>query len=96
MLPWADALGWAASAAALLTAYLRELGRALGQPSDFSGPMAKPHRMALLTAACVAAASEGLWGWHGETLAIALAVILVGALLTAGRRTMRLAVRLRG
>jgi phosphatidylglycerophosphate synthase len=88
---WADALGWAAAAGALLTAYVRELGRALGHPADFSGPMAKPHRMALLTGACVVSALEGLWGWRGETLAIALAVILVGTLVTTARRTLRLA-----
>ena len=93
---WADALGWGAAAAALLTAYVRELGRSLGQPADFSGPMAKPHRMALLTGACVVSALEGLWGWHGEALAIALAVILVGALVTVVRRTLRLAAGLRG
>ncbi len=93
---WADALGWAASAAALLTAYVRELGRALGQTADFSGPMAKPHRMALLTGACVVSALESLWGWRGEMLAIALVVILVGALLTTVRRTLTLAARVRG
>jgi phosphatidylglycerophosphate synthase len=91
----ADAIGWAAGAAALLTAYVRELGRALGQPADFSGPMAKPHRMALLTAACVVSALEGLWGWKGQTLALALALILAGALLTAALRTARLAGRLK-
>jgi phosphatidylglycerophosphate synthase len=92
---WAGALGWAAAAAALLTAYVRELGRGLGQAADFSGPMAKPHRMALMTAACMVAAFEGLWGWKGETLAVALAAILVGTLVTAARRTVRLAQRLR-
>jgi len=43
-------LGWAAAVLAVLTAYVRELGRGLGFPADFSGPMAKPHRMAALTA----------------------------------------------
>ena len=92
---WADNAGWAAAAFAILTAYVRELGRGLGQPADFNGPMAKPHRMALLTAACVAAAAEPLWGWRGQTLAIACAVIAGGSLLTAARRTLTLAGRLR-
>lgn len=92
---WADDAGWAAAAFAILTAYVRELGRALDQPADFSGPMAKPHRMALLTAACAVAAAEPLWGWRGESLAIALALIAVGAALTAARRTLALAGRLR-
>lgn len=92
---WGADAGWAAAAFAVLTAYVRELGRGLGQPADFSGPMAKPHRMALLTAACVAAAAEPLWGWRGQTLAIACAVIAGGAALTAARRTLALARRLR-
>ena len=93
--PWADDAGWAAAALAILTAYVRELGRALGQPADFRGPMAKPHRMALLTAACALAAAEPLWGWRGQTLALACAVIAAGAALTAARRTLTLARRLR-
>lgn len=92
--PWADDAGWAAAALAILTAYVRELGRALGQPADFRGPMAKPHRMALLTAACALAAAEPLWGWRGQTLAIACAVIAAGSALTAARRTLTLARRL--
>ena len=93
---WGDDAGWAAAAFAVLTAYVRELGRALGQPADFRGPMAKPHRMALLTAACVIAAAEPLWGWRGQSLAIACALIAAGAALTAARRTLGLAARLRG
>ena len=93
---WGDDAGWAAAALAVLTAYVRELGRALGQPADFRGPMAKPHRMALLTAGCVAAAAEPLWGWRGESLAIALAVVAAGAALTAARRTLGLGAHLRG
>lgn len=88
---WGEAAGWAAAVFAVLTAYIRELGRALGQPADFGGPMAKPQRMALLTAACLVAAAEPLWGWRGETLAIACGVIALGAALTAVLRTLRLA-----
>ena len=50
------ALGFAAAALAVLTAYVRELGRACGLPADFSGPMAKQHRMAVMTVAALAAA----------------------------------------
>ena len=87
-------LGWVCAALALLTAYLRELGRGLGFAADFSGPMAKPQRMAVLTAGCVISAFEPLWGWRGQTLMIALFVIAVGTALTAGRRTRTLAHRL--
>ena len=86
--------GWLCAALALLTAYLRELGRGLGFPADFSGPMAKPQRMAVLTAACVIGALEPLWGWRGETMMIALVVIAIGAATTAWRRTATLARRL--
>jgi phosphatidylglycerophosphate synthase len=90
----ASALGWCAAAGALLTAYVRELGRGLGFPADFSGPLAKPQRMALLTFASVAAAAEPLWGWRGQCLLIALAIMAVGTLITVARRTLTLARRL--
>jgi phosphatidylglycerophosphate synthase len=92
---WGADAGWAAAAFAILTAYVRELGRALDQPADFSGPMAKPHRMALLTTASALAAAEPLIGWRGQTLALACAAIAAGAALTAARRTATLARRLR-
>lgn len=87
-------LGWFAAWLAALTAYLRELGRGLGFPADFSGPMAKPHRMAALTVACVVGAFEPLWGWKGHALMIGLAVIAAGAAFTALRRTRNLVRRL--
>lgn len=48
-------LGWLAALAAALTAYVRVFGAACGLGHDFRGPMAKQHRMAVLTACCVAA-----------------------------------------
>lgn len=87
-------LGWAAAVLAVLTAYVRELGRGLGFPADFSGPMAKPHRMAALTATCALAAFEPLWGWYGQSVVLGLLVIVAGAAWTAARRTRTLAGRL--
>ena len=87
-------LGWICAALALLTAYVRELGRGLGFPADFAGPMAKPHRMAALTAACGVSALEPLWGWRGQSLMIGLAVIGLGTAFTVFRRTRTLARRL--
>lgn len=91
-------LGWAAAVLAILTAYVRELGRALGQPADFVGPGAKPHRMAMLTTGCFFSASMGLFGidhaWAG--LWAALAVIVLLTAITVVRRTVRLGRRLRG
>ena len=76
-------LGMGAALAAMLTAYVRAVCKAAGAPQDFSGPMAKPHRMALVTALGVAgclAPPE----WRLATPV--LWVILTGSLLTALRR----------
>ncbi|MBP1887425.1 CDP-alcohol phosphatidyltransferase family protein [Sinorhizobium mexicanum] len=91
----APGLGWAAAAFAVLTAYVRELGRATGNPSDFSGPMAKQHRMATVTAAAAIAILEPLWQGHNEVLAIGLSVVALGAALTAFRRGRTLVRRLK-
>ncbi|UJW77043.1 CDP-alcohol phosphatidyltransferase family protein [Rhizobium sp. SL42] len=88
-------LGWAAGAFAVLTAYVRELGRANGHPSDFSGPMAKQHRMATVTAATLATIVEPLWGGHNQLLVIGLSVVAVGAAFTALRRAGTLIKRLK-
>lgn len=89
------ALGWLCAVLAVLTAYVRELGRSLGLAADFRGPMAKPHRMFALTVACILAMFEPLWGWRGETFLIALTIIAAGAVITAWRRTAGLAKGLR-
>ncbi|MGI3124319.1 CDP-alcohol phosphatidyltransferase family protein [Nitratireductor sp. PBL-C9] len=90
------ALGWAAAGFAVLTAYVRELGRACGQQADFSGPMAKPHRMATITAAAVLSLFEPLWNGRSEVLTVALWIVAIGAALTALRRSARLVKALRG
>ena len=90
----AEAVGWLAAVLAVTTAYVRELGRGLGQPADFSGPMAKPHRMAALTIACLISLFEPIWGGNGQLMFAALAIIAVGTLITVVRRTRRLAIRL--
>ncbi len=79
-------LGWSAAAFAVLTAYTRELGRNCGLPADFSGPMAKQHRMAAITAASVLSLAEPLWNGHNQVLIGALWLIAVGAGITAIRR----------
>jgi phosphatidylglycerophosphate synthase len=92
--PSSDALGWTCAVLALATAYLRELGRGLGFPADFSGPFAKQQRMMALTLAAAVSALEPLWGWRGQTLTLALIVIAAGTALTVARRTLTLARRL--
>jgi phosphatidylglycerophosphate synthase len=79
------ALGIGAALAALSTAYVRAVGKAAGAPSDFRGPMAKQHRMALVTAVALfcAALNEG---WSSGLPGLALWVIVVLSVMTAGRR----------
>ncbi|HYC68704.1 CDP-alcohol phosphatidyltransferase family protein [Brevundimonas sp.] len=89
------ALGWLAAVLAVLTAYIRELGRALGFEADFAGPGAKPHRMAVLTAGALLAAVGPLWPMGPSVLLLTLGLIVVLAVITVVRRTLRLAARLR-
>jgi phosphatidylglycerophosphate synthase len=86
----APGLGWAAAAFAVLTAYVRELGRATGNPSDFGGPMAKQHRMATITVAALLSVVEVLWSGGSWVLTIALWIIAAGAAVTALRRGLNL------
>ncbi|PWC37894.1 CDP-alcohol phosphatidyltransferase family protein [Azospirillum sp. TSO35-2] len=90
-LPW---LGWAAALAAMLTAYVRVFGGALGLAQDFGGVMAKQRRMAALTVALLAQAVEHtLWGTRFSLLAAGW-IIMGGSLLTAATRTLGIARRL--
>ena len=52
-MPHAIHIGWAASVFAVMTAYVRVLGRSLGTESYFIGPMAKQHRMFLITLSAI-------------------------------------------
>lgn len=92
---WGPALGWLAATLAVLTAYVRLLGGAMGTRQYFSGPLAKPHRMAVLTVACVLSTLEPLWGWNGRILAAALIVIALGSALTIVRRTQQIAAEIK-
>lgn len=84
------ALGWAAAAFAVATAYVRELGRANGLAADFGGPMAKQHRMAVMTFAALVAIAEPLRAMQGFAVTAALWVVAVGAAITALRRGARI------
>lgn len=87
-------IGWACALAAALTAYIRVFGGALGQAQDFRGPMAKQHRMALLTGACVLALVEAFI-WHERyVLLIAAWIILIGSLATCVTRLKAVAGRI--
>jgi phosphatidylglycerophosphate synthase len=81
------ALGWLAAVLAVATAYIRALGGSLGFEQDFSGPMAKQHRMFTLTAGSLIGA---LVAYH-TVLAVTLGVIVLGCAATLFRRTRHLA-----
>lgn len=85
------ALGLLAAALAIATAYIRELGRAEGFPPDFSGPMAKPQRMAVLTAGTALAALYAT-EW---TLTVTLWIIVAGSAATNFRRSRTLIEKLK-
>ena len=83
---WTTELGWAAGLGAVMTAYVRTLASSTGAPVDFRGPMAKQHRMALITLACLVAAFEpSIWD-RGWAFAIALGLVVVGCIVTVARR----------
>lgn len=100
------ALGWAAACAAALVAYSRVLGRSLGFNSDYRGPMAKQHRMFIMTAVlaflCVAPVAwrfsipvGASWTAAGP-IETGLVLIITGAVMTVVRRLRTLAQKLRG
>lgn len=90
--PW---LGWLGALLAASTAYVRVFGGSLGQPQDFRGPMAKQHRMAVLTGACVIGAIEIYLNGTRYSLLLAAIVIAAGSLLTCINRTRSIATQLR-
>ena len=85
---WAPELGWLCGLLAVMTAYLRNLAVSIGAPADFTGPMAKQHRMAVLTVASLAVSAEAFVTGRGYSMAVALAVIAVGCVLTVARRAL--------
>lgn len=78
-------LAWIAVCLSVATAYIRTLGASLGTPHYFIGPMAKQHRMALLTLACVVALFYVPAIWY------ALIVMNVGLVVTCLRRLSKIA-----
>jgi phosphatidylglycerophosphate synthase len=80
-------LGWVAAVLAVITAYVRTLGAAAGAGQCFLGPMAKQHRMAVMTAACVLAAVGVFMNAGAQVVSVALLIVVSGTLLTIMRRT---------
>jgi phosphatidylglycerophosphate synthase len=89
------AWGWFGALAAALTAYVRVFGGAIGLAQDFRGPMAKQHRMAVLTAGCLAGAVESLFSPTRYALGAACLVIAIGSAMTCVARTLAIARQLK-
>lgn len=86
--------GWAGAVAAVVTAYVRALGVAAGASQYFLGPMAKPHRMALMTFACLGAAAAVWNGWQFDFMGTALWLVVAGCVITIFRRCRRIVAEL--
>lgn len=84
--------GYIAAIIAVTTAYVRAVGKAAGAANLFAGPMAKPHRMFVLTIVGVAMAvlpshwQLSLGKLHAGLAAIGLGIIILGSLVTIFRR----------
>jgi phosphatidylglycerophosphate synthase len=104
--PW---LGWFGALAAAVTAYIRVLGGTFGLAQDFRGPMAKQHRMAVLTLGCLLGIGEfyffdGLFDAGGfdsqgtaelRVLHLAAWLIAIGATVTCGTRVLAISRQLK-
>ena len=88
-------LGWLGALAAAVTAYIRVLGGSLSLPQDFGGPLAKPHRMFVMTVGCLSGAVEVALAGSRHSLLVAAWIVAVGSLLTCVSRSHRIAVQLR-
>lgn len=85
--PWGSTLAWFAAILALMTAYVRTLATSIGAPINFAGPMAKQHRMAILTIGCCATAVESCLWHRSYALLVALIIIATGCIITLFNRT---------
>src|SRR5947207_9382021 len=90
-------LGYVATILAIFTAYVRAAGKIAGAPNEFCGPMAKQHRMLVITLICVYAAITPR-SWQMITfnnsqiglVTLGLVVIVVGCVITVFRRVSRI------
>jgi len=91
-------LGYIATILAIFTAYVRAAGKIAGAPNEFCGPMAKQHRMLVITLICLYSAIAPR-SWQMITfndsqiglMTFGLAVIVVGCVITVIRRVSRIA-----
>jgi phosphatidylglycerophosphate synthase len=80
-------LGYLAALFAMMTAYVRVLGASMNAGSVFKGPMAKQHRMAILTIGLLLTPVEALFFNQSHLLYIVLVIIVAGSFVTVLNRT---------
>jgi len=91
-------LGYIATILAIFTAYVRAAGKIAGAPNEFCGPMAKQHRMLVITLICLYSAMTPR-SWQMITLndseiglmSLGLVIIIAGCAITVIRRVCRIA-----
>jgi len=83
-------LGWTAAILAVGTAYIRAFGARYLKVQDFSGPMAKPQRMFLLTIGSFGGAIEMMLNGSAHLILAVLVVVCFGTALTCINRTKHL------
>lgn len=88
---YGEILGWAAALLAVLTAYVRLLAGSLGAQQHFIGPMAKQHRMFVVTLGCLIGAVEHARSGTARAVWVALVIVVAGSVITLARRVLRLA-----
>ncbi len=90
-------LGYIATILAIFTAYVRAAGKIAGAPNEFCGPMAKQHRMLVITLICLYSAITPR-SWQMITLnesqigvmSLGLVIIIAGCAITVIRRVCRI------
>ena len=90
-------LGYIATILAIFTAYVRAAGKIAGAPNEFCGPMAKQHRMLVITLICLYLAITPRF-WQMITLnesqigvmTLGLVIIIAGCAITVIRRVCRI------
>src|SRR6266568_3964032 len=87
------ALGYIATILAIFTAYVRAAGKIAGAPNEFCGPMAKQHRMLVITVVCLySALVPRSWqilhfdNFEFGAVRLGLVTIIAGCLVTVVRR----------
>jgi len=79
-------LAWVGACLAVITAYVRVLGKSLGTSSYFIGPMAKQHRMFFMTLSFIVEYFTAGTQYSGLFLYSILILIILGSITTVFRR----------